>query len=579
MTFCLTRCVRGVWKFLRTLASTAALIHLFSISALAQQRPPIPPAAEPGVAERQLQRLPEPAKPQPGAASQPGLPETAAPAGAKDIHFTLKALAITGNTQIPSAELQSYAAPLMNHDISLEQLYDATRKMTARYRSQGFILANVIIPAQEISDGSVRIEVAEGFLSKVNFEGGRIRPGILQSGRERLLAAKPLRASDLERFLLLLNDLPGVQAQGILMPSASVAGAAELTVKLTQEHGSASLGASYRGSELQGPGQLQGILTLDSLFGLNDSTSLQYLQAFKAHELRLYALSHTERLTADGLDLSLAGSHSEGAPDLRGSESILNLENDNTQGSVELSYPLLRTRFSNLRVRAQLTYHDGKTDVVGFPVYQDKISAARFGISGDIVDAWRGVNVIDIEYGKGLSIFGASKLGDPLASRPGGNPQFSKATLYIARLQSLGQGFSFLLAADGQYAMSNLLSPEEFAFGGDQFGRAYDPSDLVGDSGIAGKAELRYTKEFGGGVGLTLYGFGETARIYRRLTAAEVGTPAHDSATDVGAGLRMTFLSYLTGYIEVAKPTNHVITATGDKETRVFGGLIYAFHF
>ena len=558
---------------------TAAFAAASPMYANAQQRPPIPPSAEPGVAERQLQRLPEPARPDQAATSPLALPEIAAPQGAQNIRFTPTHLVISGNTQVTTEELQKIAAPLMGHEISLADMYRAAGRMTARYRSAGFILANVIIPAQEIADGTVRIQVIEGFISKINFEGAKIRADLLNSGRERLLRAKPLRATELERFLLLLNDLPGIVAQGILTPSQTVPGAAELTVKVEQEHVAVTLGANYRGSELQGPGQFQASLTLDSLFGINDSTSLQYLQAFRAHELRLYALGHTERLTASGLDLTISGSHSQGAPDLRGAESTFNLENNNTQGSVQLSYPLYRTRFSNLRIRAELTYHDGKTDIIGFPIYHDKISAARFGISGDIVDPWRGVNIADLEFGKGLGIFGASKLGDPLASRPGGDPKFSKATLYLARLQSLGSGFSLLLAAEGQWAFTNLLSPEEFAFGGDQFGRAYDPSDLVGDSGAAGKAELRYTKEFNDGLGLTLYGFGETARISRRLTPQETGVPAHDSATDVGGGLRMTFRSWLTGYVEVAKPTNHVLSATDDKRTRVFGGLIYAFHF
>jgi hemolysin activation/secretion protein len=542
------------------------------------QRVQIPSTAQPGTPERQLQQLPEPAKPVAGATSSLELPETAAPAGAQDIRFTLKQVVISGNTQIPTPELQSYAKPLLDHEISLAQFYDATRKMTADYRNSGFILANVVIPAQQIANGIVRIEVVEGFISKVNFEGSHVRQDLVNSGRDRLLATRPLRAKDLERFLLLLNDLPGVTAQGVLAPSQTVPGAAELTVKLAQQHVSVSAGASYRGSELQGPGQWQADVSVDSLFGLNESTSFQYLQAFAADELQLYALTHTERLTASGLDLTLSASHSEGNPDLRGTESLLNLATNDTQGSAQLSYPLIRTRFLNLKARAELTYNDAKTNVVGFPLSEDKIAAARFGLYADVVDPWLGVNVVDVEYGQGIGIFGASKFGDPLASRPDGNPKFSKVTLYVARLQSFPHGFSLLLAADGQWAFSHLLNPEEFAFGGDQFGRAYDPSDLVGDNGIAAKAELRYTQEFAFGLGYTVYGFGETAYLSQRPVAGETG-PDHDSATDVGGGIRFSYRSWLTGYIEVAKPTNHVITATGDKETRVFGGLIYAFHY
>ncbi|MCY1399895.1 hypothetical protein D9M71_149630 [compost metagenome] len=48
----------------------------------------------------------------------------------------------------------------------------------------------------------------------------------------------------------------------------------------------------------------------------------------------------------------------------------------------------------------------------------------------------------------------------------------------------------------GQTAFGQrLLTPEQFGVGGNQFGRGYDPSEITGDSGVAGKVELQYNRE------------------------------------------------------------------------------------
>jgi hemolysin activation/secretion protein len=365
-------------------------------------------------------------------------------------------------------------------------------------------------------------------------------------------------------------------AQAVLQPGDATGGSL-LSINLAQSGFGASIGATNRGSEVQGPVQYEAGLDFSSLFSLNESTSLRYLQSSERDELWLASLAHTQRVTSGGLDLTLAGSVSRSSPELGPELADLNLETDTDQASIQAAYPLMRSRTGNLRVRMALTYHDGLSDSEFGAISRDVISAVRLGMSFDSVDALRGVNLLDVEFSHGLSLFGSSEFGDPLASRMGGNPEFSKATLYLARLQGLGSRWSLLLAASGQAAFSNLLAPEEFAFGGEFYGRAYDPSEVVGDSGVAGKAELRYTIDKPGGFGLTVYGFYEAGKVWRRLDASEVGAEDEESANSAGGGLRMTFGPYLSGYVEGAVPLNRMVAAEGNDDARVFGGIKVSF--
>jgi hemolysin activation/secretion protein len=532
----------------------------------------LPPAAQPGAAEKQLQRPSDPTAPTHRAPMLTS-PVQVAPPGSESVTFVLQSLDVDGAKSVTTSELTAPYKSLIGKQISLAKLYGIANAMTATYRSRGYLLSAVIVPAQTVNQGDVRLQAVEGYLEDVKFEGylGN-RSGMFAAMRTRLLADRPLRAKVLERALLLLNDLDGIHAQGILQPSATPS-AADLIVRIARTAVSMSAGANNRGSTFEGPNQKEASISVNSLLGAFESTSLQYLGASKSSELQLFALSHRERLTADGLDLTVSASHSKAEPKLTAAFSDFELDTTTTQARIQLDFPFQRTREDTVAARLALTYHDGTTDAFSSPLTKDKIAAVRAGFRWDHLDSWAGVNLVDTEIGKGIHALGASSDGSLLASRIGGRPDFGKATLYVARLQSVGAGFSVLVAGSGQYAFDRLLEPEEFAFGGEPFGRAYQPSELVGDSGLAAKAELRWTADLQYGISTTLYVFGDRGEVWRRLLPEEAGLRRTDAASSRGGGLRCSLGPWATAYVEVAKPTDHVISALGNRDTHVFGGF------
>jgi hemolysin activation/secretion protein len=550
--------------------SLAGVMSVLPLVGLAQQRPSLPSTVQPGAIERERQaaRLPIVAPPPPAPIAP--LPEQQAPADAAELTFVLRTLEVEGATAIGEAQLTAPYTSRVGTTITVQNVYSIANAMTVRYRNAGYILSQVIVPPQTITDGHVRLQVVEGYVAQVRFQGYQARTAMLEHMAARVTAERPLRNTTLERFGLLLNDLPGVTTQTVLKP-ADIPGAADLVVTMRLAEVGGSLGGSNRGSRLEGPYRYQAALDGDSLLGLYESTSVQVVAASPATELRLYSGSHTERLTAGGLDLTVSGSRSEANPALAGELAQLNLATDTTQIAAALSYPLIRTRARNLSVHGSITYNDSVSASSGLALTEDRISALRAGLTADYLDAWGGVSTAQLEIARGLHIFGASSSGDPLASRPGADPTFTKATLYLARLQGLGGGFSVLLALNGQYGFERLLVPEEFAYGGETFGRAYDPSELVGDSGAAGKLELRYTVERFGRFGATFYAFGEDGWVWQRPYGDSA--PYTTSARSAGGGLRLTVSRWLTGYVELAKPVNHIVAALGNQDVRIFGGL------
>ena len=540
---------------------------------------PVPTTVAPGAIERELRPLPEARVTHPVPGVREAEPRvTSAPPGAEETVFTLRTISLEGNTVVSTAELLDPHRSEYGRDVSVERIYEIAAEMTAVYRSRGYILSAVVVPAQEIADGEVRLVVVEGFLSEVRFEGytGN-RDGMFSKIRASLLAERPLRLRSLERTILLLNDLPGIVAQGVLHRSATEDGGSELVVRLARQAVGFEAGVNNRGSEVQGPTRYATTLSLNSVFGALEGTQLTYLAASTSSQLKYGAASQSYRLSAAGTSLRIFASKSKSTPDLGVDFQDFNLETDTEEAGIELVHPLVRSRTRNVSLAGLLTYHDGVTDSAFEPnLTQDTISAVRVGLTFDAIDEFRGVNLLDIRYHHGIDAFGASDKSDPNLSRSGGRPDFSKATLYLARLQSLGGGFSVLVAASGQYAFSNLLSPEEFAYGGEPFGRAYDGSELVGDSGAAGKLELRYTIDRFGRGGMTFYTFLDAGRVWRRLGPDDVDLDSQEDATAYGGGLRFSLGRWLTGYGEIAVP-NKIVAAEGNDDTRYFFGLRTVF--
>src|SRR5262249_3975070 len=113
----------------------------------------IPPIVEPGRAEERLKqpREPERVPREPVVAVESQAP--APPANADSIEFTLQNLAVDGVTVYPADRLIEKYRPLQGTRITLARLYAIAAELTARYRSDGYLLSSVVVPAQKIADG------------------------------------------------------------------------------------------------------------------------------------------------------------------------------------------------------------------------------------------------------------------------------------------------------------------------------------------------------------------------------------------------------------------------------------------
>ena len=179
---------------------------------------------------------------------------------------------------------------------------------------------------------------------------------------------------------------------------------------------------------------------------------------------------------------------------------------------------------------------------------------ARGKADADWADGLLGINQINVTLSQGIEGLGSTTNGNPLASRTDGRVDFSKIEATVSRTQPLIGPLSAYVSAYGQYAMTPLLVPEQCGFGGRYFGRAFDPSQLLGDSCIEGVGELRYDiprQPLPLAEKAQLYGFSDFGELWTRDAA--LGTASFQRAASAGTGIRLSWWGHLDADLSAAK--------------------------
>jgi len=530
----------------------------------------LPGTAQPGQIERQFEKPPEPtARPKeitiPAARREP-------PPEAETIRFVLNQLTVENVTMYSAGALQSIYADLLGKEVTLGGIYRIADALTARYRNDGYILSQVIVPAQTVERGALRLQAVEGYIAQVRVEGGSAAMNArVRKYAEKIRRVHPLTAGALERYVLLVNDIPGVQARAVLMP-ATTPGASDLLLQLSQDNYAAAFSSDTRGSKAQGRQRVFGDVDMSSLLGASSLTQLLGVTTLDP-ELFYILLGHEQLLGTEGGMIAIAGSYAYSRPQ---ELALIPLELMTKSRTMTLTYthPLVRSRTRNLYLRGTLSAFDSTSTVFGVKDTADSIRALRLGLTYDASDGLRGVNIVDLEFSQGISELGASRNGDLFLSRPGGRSDFRRTALYAARLQSLPRQWSVAAAINAQYALTDLLAPELFSVGGEQFGRGYDFAEILNDHGVAAKLDLRYSHTWSGKSTASLmpYAFFDFGQVWqrRRVLGLDLGK---QSITSSGVGIRLGVGRHLWSFVEFAKPLSAVVGQTKNRNGRVYAGL------
>lgn len=427
-----------------------------------------------------VNQAPKPAKPSPAPAGKTKPEAASEPAAPQIPPFVLRQVQVEGSSVSP-ALLTAAWRPFVGRTMdgkALTQLVDAVGEAENK---GGIALYNVLAPDQDFADGVVRLQAVEGHISEVRISGGESSKGaqLVREYAARLTAERPLRRATLQRYISLIRDIPGLNADLDLKPGADT-GSEVLVATLKPKTVQFGLAVNNRGAALLGRTQAEGDLFLNSLLRPGDQTRLAVAVPTDIERFQYYAVTHATPLGADGTVLQLGASYLRTRPkgtDLEGDAEALNLQ---------LTHPLIRSYVDNLYLTGSLDGLNSNNALLGQTISSDRTRALRLGLAYSRETDKTAV-VGGAIVSQGLGALGARTL-DPVSSKL----DFRKLNLKLAFNLQLVPQLVLRLNGAAQLTGDRLPAAEQFALGGEEFGRAYEAAAIVGDEGQAGSVELAW---------------------------------------------------------------------------------------
>lgn len=482
---------------LRLALALGVLPLLAETAAFAQTQPP--PI---GLTTPQTVR---PAREPSGAFSLPQSAPADVPKGAEKLEVTVGDVEVEGTFEEFEAQTRTLIAALKGKRVKVPAFYSVAAAIERLYQEAGYIFVRVVIPPQKVVDGSkLRLVVLDGFVESVDVT---TLPAATQRAvlarLQPLIGTRRVKASEVERRLLLADDVPGLTLRSALS-AGKLPGGTLLTINGEQKFVSGTISVDNGQSMPLGIYAGNSQVSFNNLLGLAEQV---YFSAGAPADPRLTFLS-VRRVFGAGAVIPIGIDGLEFNPEIIVSQSepmlgelpfgALRTVSNLQRQSYRLSYPVIRSRFANLRVFGSFHAVDSKQEAPDFGVdlYREHLRVLRAGVTGDMQLAWQASTRFAVTFSKGVDWLGASKRDDifttgvPL-SRLLANPQFDKLEAEFSYLQALPLGFTATAIARGQYAFNNgMPTAEQFDLTGPAGLSGFLPGSLAGDNGYAVRGEF-----------------------------------------------------------------------------------------
>lgn len=464
----------------------------------------------------------------------PNTERTPKPSGGAQVR--LQSVSFAGNTLFSDTVLQEVLGPVRGQSLDMSGLQMLANKITTFYAQAGYPLSYAYLPAQNLTAGSLRIQVVEARYGQIRAaDGGALDKDVLPF----LAPIQPgqlIESGALERTLRIFGELPGVTASSIMRTGAQP-GTGDLIMQVKRDTSVKSeLSMDNHGNRFTGEYGLRAGLQWDSPFTLGDQITAQ--GSVSNEQLWFGNLSYSLPLGVSGL--RGRASYAKTSYQLAKDFASLNATGTAEIASVGLSYPLLRAQNADWTLlttyeRKQLNDHRGSV-----AVHEHKsVDALPIALQFDLRDRLAGGGVtfgnISVSYGQ-LNLDEILKSSDRVSGK-NAQGHFNKLSLNVARLQSTGlDGVTLYGRIAAQWADSNLDSSEKLSLGGPHGVRAYPVGEGLGDQGWLAQLELRYA--MGAFAPFAFYDAGHVQLNAKPSTLTPAVTHNERSIAGGGAGVR-----------------------------------------
>lgn len=470
-------------------------------------------------------------------------------------NFRIGAIGVVGanalNVEVFSPVVESF----IGQEASEEDLAALTQQIADIARDKGYIFASAYIPKQSVQLGVLEIKLLEGTVDTVRIIGSDNRHlRKILSSLEGKVAHKP----EIERKLLLAGDIPGIRVRSTNFLQED--GLNILQIKVRERGDRLRIQADNYGSDSFGP--VRARISGDLRSKIHDSDALGLAirtNPLEPKEVLSVSAYYEAAIGKNGLKAGIAGSLGDNAPSKSAAGS--DISGESRYLALFANYPIVRSTSGSFWIDTEVAYLSINRNDMNALIREDTQVTASLGFRGEL-PLLGGRLRAGAAIVQGFDIFGVTRLGNPLASRLDGDGVFTKGEYWADFRTGLTKDLSIYLAARGQIANRPLLAAQELSIGGAYRVRGYDFSELSGDEGFYGLAELRYNLK-------TRPSWLKTLQIYGFADLGYVNDLARDNSESTlisaGPGVRGA-VGPFDFELEAALPINRDRTNTDNKD-------------
>lgn len=273
--------------------------------------------------------------------------------------------------------------------VTVGMIESVALEITNFYRERGFILAKAFIPKQQVRDGIVAITLLLGELGEVKVEDNkRVSENLIKQPFKRDIN-QPITNNRIDESLYLVNDIPGVRAQGFFSPGTQV-GDTLLTTKILEEKWATfNVRVDNHGSENTSENRAYADVYVHNPLGIGDEIHLSILNSFSPDNSTFGSLRYNSFIFSPRVRGSLGYSTNDFVSrNLQGSSDSF-FSGESTVTDARLSYHFKRGRIRNFSMDLSYSDIDTSLDTSVGSATRELVEKVSLGFNFDVLNEKR----------------------------------------------------------------------------------------------------------------------------------------------------------------------------------------------
>lgn len=518
-------------------------------------------------------------------ASLKGLAFTTSAEDAKEIGEVGGVLADEGLELLSTQDFREKVAfKYLGKPVTLASIHELNRDVVAYFKDKKRPVVDVIVPEQDITNGTLRLIVLQGRLGEVTVQGNRYFSSELLTAKVRLASGEALDSERVFDDLNWLNQNP-FRRVGLVYKRGAEVGETDIVLQV-EDRRPVRFYAGYEnsGTEATGLNRWLGGVNWGNAFGLDHQLNYQFTMSDHTSDFYAHSGSYVIPL-AWRHTLTFYAAYSNSSAEVVA--GLLNAEGSSYSGGFRYAIPLRST--VNLNHEAFFGYDykfsENEISFFGIPQPKDKTEVSQFnvGYAASLRDAWGGTSLTTTFFyspGKMTSYNTDTKFAKV---SPGSSADYYYGRATLERLTRLPAEFSLVGRVTGQVSSTNLLVSEQLGAGGYATVRGYDERVANAEQGFISSVELRspalsLREIFNISIPsdqLQLLAFWDYASLYRHDRPANLA--GSYSLSSAGIGLRYSVATNLSVRFDYGWQLKDDDSVGGEGNSRGHVGVVLSY--